>query len=776
MSSDRTVGTVKIRVLPDFSDFDNLLKQGLGKNMTQAEAKLQNAVSAYGAATQAFRPWRNDHGGISSATANFAAAQARLTGGEYAQMQTRERFAKILPHPVSTNLETAALLQRDRINERYRRLASATTERLTRQEERNESRFVSSVDRAALTKQKMDERRVASYRNEFHSTREKLARESNAEVAGDYRRQFRDTTRGLKLEEQRDNKQFSQFLADEKEREKAAKQANKSIADDYRRQLKDATRSLSLEEKRDREQARKDDKIRRQGVRLSNAEFSAELAGMSPSQQVSAIRQRQQTYSPNSLEHLQLERQARSLGPKTGLNREVMGMGQYMNVLFGGWEVASSANSFISANREAGMTNDPRKQYDVWNKAIDRQQGGILGSMVGGAANGLDAIVAKGSIWERRYSRASASQIVSEADKQDAATALKLEAMDRIKAADRSTYVESGGLSMRRQREAETTRTAAIEKAEIARNEVIAADRSAKAIATKAYASDVAAANAAYGSAMRGIEGDRVLGVRKLDSQRLDFLESADGLTYEGQRRSTKRRHNDRIAEMRIKGVDSAIINEQFKTDEAELFAMQSQNQVQEGQFATRANSQLKSMGLQYDRRFLEAKKAEIDGELKAYLMNPALTKNERDAAKYMAQGQRGLIDQQFKDRDKLANIGLNSERDQLNYALDARRNGLTVNPYVAQAHALAGQGAMAYEQYQQQGMWGQAEKSMQNTRMGLELTQQDYVNGFRAQQVNLNTTTFSEGRGVANPGETLSKIEQLLSKLPERFKELIAN
>lgn len=69
----------------------------------------------------------------------------------------------------------------------------------------------------------------------------------------------------------------------------------------------------------------------------------------------------------------------------------IMGNGMLMNMMFGGWEVASSANAAASARRFAQANpGDLEGQMFAWNKSLDKMSGGVLGSMTF-AAGGLGA-------------------------------------------------------------------------------------------------------------------------------------------------------------------------------------------------------------------------------------------------------------------------------------------------------------------------------------------------------------------------------------------------
>jgi hypothetical protein len=95
-----------------------------------------------------------------------------------------------------------------------------------------------------------------------------------------------------------------------------------------------------------------------------------------------------------------------------------MGMGLFMNFMFGGWEVAGSANAMGAANRFAQSNpGDLTGQAGAWNKALDRMTGGPLGSQAGafiGAGHfreGIDLTLASAAAGDRKVAMSEAGRL-----------------------------------------------------------------------------------------------------------------------------------------------------------------------------------------------------------------------------------------------------------------------------------------------------------------------------------------------------------------------------
>lgn len=97
-------------------------------------------------------------------------------------------------------------------------------------------------------------------------------------------------------------------------------------------------------------------------------------------------------------------------------NTQLLGMGQYMNLMFGGWEVAGSMNAQAAAERFASANpGDLQGQMRAWNTALDRLGGGILGSVVSmpfqGRREQIDAMAAQAMSADQRMAAQETSRV-----------------------------------------------------------------------------------------------------------------------------------------------------------------------------------------------------------------------------------------------------------------------------------------------------------------------------------------------------------------------------
>jgi hypothetical protein len=115
---------------------------------------------------------------------------------------------------------------------------------------------------------------------------------------------------------------------------------------------------------------------------VERANFDADVAHMSPHAAHSAL-MRQAGAESDPMRSASLRRQAGKFNRAAGWNREVLGMGQYMNLMFGGWEIAQSYLGSQRANAEASVARDGFGVADALMGGIDAQTGGIFGSVVG---------------------------------------------------------------------------------------------------------------------------------------------------------------------------------------------------------------------------------------------------------------------------------------------------------------------------------------------------------------------------------------------------------
>lgn len=123
----------------------------------------------------------------------------------------------------------------------------------------------------------------------------------------------------------------------------------------------------------------------------SRAAADAGLSGMGPNEQRSELR-RMAEEERDPVRRAALTKRANALNRRSGLNTELFGTGQYMNFLFGGWEIAKSYNAASAAERFAAANpQDMQGQLKVWNTAIDQMSGGIIGSVVSMPFQGMRA-------------------------------------------------------------------------------------------------------------------------------------------------------------------------------------------------------------------------------------------------------------------------------------------------------------------------------------------------------------------------------------------------
>jgi hypothetical protein len=139
-----------------------------------------------------------------------------------------------------------------------------------------------------------------------------------------------------------------------------------------------------------REEQRAQQRAERQATQLERADFAAGLAGMNPTQQLGALQQ-QIGVESDPLRRAQLQRQANALGGKTGRNREVLGMGNYFTLMFGGWEVASAFIGTRQGQLQASLAATEAERMQILARTSDPSQYGIFGSLIGGAWNLLGA-------------------------------------------------------------------------------------------------------------------------------------------------------------------------------------------------------------------------------------------------------------------------------------------------------------------------------------------------------------------------------------------------
>jgi hypothetical protein len=667
--ADRTVGTVRIRVVPDFGDFNGLLKQGLGANMAQANVNMAGAKSAMSSPSSA-------------------------------------RGAKVE--------QSMPLLFRHDL---------------------------------------MEARRTGGIHGEIAMLRDRYKQALNEDKTG---RAVKIGTMLQGAEKKRDDYDFRRFLAEEKAASKELADAKKLEAAAHRDAAR-AARSVS---------------------RLSDAQFSASLSGMSPTRQLAAIRDRQAGMIPGSLDHARLERQAGSLGRKTGMNREVLGMGNYMSAMFGGWEIAGSGMAGLRARRDSALTNDSREQYDIWQKATERQQGGIFGSMIGFGVEGMDALVGMmpgkvgSSRWERYFSPGAASALVRSADQQDATGKMKLSGMEAVNAMQRAASIVAAGDGFTGQiKAAEVAFTNAEESAKKRRNELTSVPgRTAADIAAahKNYASEVKAAKEIKDIEIHKLKSAEARTVIGMDNTATAFREHADGMTPEVVRKQIERRQALEMGELRQRN-DKALVAAKAKVDAAELFDFDSTEALRRSMNSTLAMGQFEAMQMLHQRRPLEAQLKQIDARRRAATMNPSLTKDERAEIELLADSEGALARQARSDQIESANIGLNSRKNILD-AMKAR------NPFGAEMQSTLGRGASEYDQLMDAGMETQAAKSMANTKSELELQRQEYLEGFRARSVDLRSMNISNVRDQEDPGVILKSVKDSIDNLPAKFKELLAD
>lgn len=119
--------------------------------------------------------------------------------------------------------------------------------------------------------------------------------------------------------------------------------------------------------------------------------FNSRISEMGPNAQRREILARMEGLDPLDDEFQGLRQRANALRRRTGLNTEVLNMGQYMNLIFGGWEVASSFNAAMQFNNPL-MNRGALQTMQTQQAAIERMSGGILGSMARGVAGFTDTL------------------------------------------------------------------------------------------------------------------------------------------------------------------------------------------------------------------------------------------------------------------------------------------------------------------------------------------------------------------------------------------------
>lgn len=126
-------------------------------------------------------------------------------------------------------------------------------------------------------------------------------------------------------------------------------------------------------------------RTRKEAARLERSEFQASISHLSPHNQRKALLERANATN-DPMEVAQLNRQAGRLARKSGLHREVMSTGMMMNLMFGGWEVASAFNAMNSTYGAEAMSS-PMNALQSRYQAITQMTSGPLGAI---ASMGID--------------------------------------------------------------------------------------------------------------------------------------------------------------------------------------------------------------------------------------------------------------------------------------------------------------------------------------------------------------------------------------------------
>jgi hypothetical protein len=131
------------------------------------------------------------------------------------------------------------------------------------------------------------------------------------------------------------------------------------------------------------------DRLARTTAREQADAFQLDILNDGPNAQRRAIRQRLgemgavDRADPRFAEYQRLRRQEQGLRRRTGLNTEILGMGNYMTAMFGGWEVATAARASAAAGALRSANAPMEEQLAADLAAWDAGSGGIIGSMVG---------------------------------------------------------------------------------------------------------------------------------------------------------------------------------------------------------------------------------------------------------------------------------------------------------------------------------------------------------------------------------------------------------
>lgn len=154
--------------------------------------------------------------------------------------------------------------------------------------------------------------------------------------------------------------------------------ANLQLQKAREREAAAASKNAELEERRSRQMLRGD----------ATSGFQADIAGLSPTEQRRRINERVEMLGASGVmtredmsEQMALQRQSNALRKKTGWNREVLGMGNYFSVLFGGWEVAQLYQAQKMARLQASVAGSDIERMNIMAEAASGKSG-IIGSIV----------------------------------------------------------------------------------------------------------------------------------------------------------------------------------------------------------------------------------------------------------------------------------------------------------------------------------------------------------------------------------------------------------